>query len=391
MEVIPAARTRNIRYAIRDLVVLAEQLTGDVLWFNIGDPGVYDFPVPAHLVEAVHQAMLAGKNGYAPSLGVKEARDAVRADALRRGFKAVRNVVMSNGASEAIEFALTALVNPGENVLVPCPGYPLYAAVLEKLGCETAPYFLDERNGWQPDLADMERRVNPKTRAVVLINPNNPTGSVCSKKTLKAALDIARRHHLVVLADEIYDRMLYSGEKHVPLASLAEDVPIASFCGLSKNYLAPGWRVGWLILSGAGTAAYDDAVCKLARARLSANYPMQFAVKPALEGPQGHIAETARKLEERARYLERRCKEIPGLSLTPPKAAFYAFPSVQVADDEAFVKELLMKEKALVVHGSGFGQKPGSQHVRIVYLAPIPQLEQLFERMERLLGSTARK
>ncbi len=386
----PAERTRNIHYAIRELAALAAKIPGEVDYFNIGDPVKpgYDFKTPQHMIDAVCKAMREGKNSYPPSLGLPEAINAIRRDAEQKGIKRIHNIITSSGASEAIELALTALVNPGENVLMPLPSYPLYPAVMHKIGGIINPYYLDEEKGWQPDVAEMEKNVNGKTRAVVVINPDNPTGSVAEKKTLKALLNFAGQHNLIVFTDEIYDKMIYSGVEQTALASLDTEVPIVTFNGLAKNYLAPGWRVGWYIISGDEDTigAYDGAVSKLARARLCANQPMQWAVPAALDGPQDHLADTVKKLEERAAYVKKRCDEIPKLSITPPKAAFYAFPSVAVDDDERFVKDFLTKEKALVVNGSGFGQKPGTSHVRIVFLPPITMLESLFDRLERFLA-----
>ena len=388
--IVPAVRTKNIHYAIRELAALAATIPGKVDYFNIGDPvkPQYDFKTPPHMIEAVAKAMKEGKNFYPPSLGLSEAIEAITQDAERKGIKNIYNVITTQGASEAIELALTTLVNRGENVLCPLPGYPLYPAVLNKLEVELKPYELDEDNGWQPNIEGMERNVNEKTRAIVLINPNNPTGSVTEKKILKAVLEFAAQHDLLVFSDEIYDKMTYAGVSTTALASLESEVPIVTFNGLAKNYLAPGWRVGWYIISGEEEIVkdYDEGIRRLARARLCANHPMQYAVKPALEGPQDHLGETAKKLEERAAYVKKRCDEIDGLSLTPPKGAFYAFPRLEVEDDEKFVKEFLRKEKALIVNGSGFGQKPGTSHARIVFLPPITQLESLFDKLERFLG-----
>ncbi len=386
----PAARTKNIYYAIRELTAIAERMPGRVDYYSIGDPvrPEYDFRTPQHMIDAVVKAMQEGRNFYPPSMGIPEAVEAIRNDAARKGIAGMRRVIVTMGASEAIEMCLTSLANRGENVLCPLPGYPLYPAVLAKLEVGLKPYYLDEENGWQPDVDDIARRIDSKTRAIVVINPNNPTGSVTERKTLKGILDLAGQHSLVVLADEIYDRMVYPGATQTAMASLASDVPVVTFNGLAKNYLAPGWRVGWLILSGDENMVgeFGEAMAKIARARLCANYPMQCAIRPALEGPQDHIPATIRKLEERAAYVKRRCDEIPGMSLTPPRAAFYAFPRIEVADDEKFVKEFLAKERALVINGGGFGQRPGTSHLRIVYLPPIPLLESLFEKLERFLN-----
>ncbi|HEX6881609.1 MAG TPA: aminotransferase class I/II-fold pyridoxal phosphate-dependent enzyme, partial [Terriglobales bacterium] len=246
--ILPANRMENVRYAIRDLAVLAEDVARQghkILYLNIGDPCKYDFPTPPHMIEAAHKAMIDGRNGYADSLGIKPAVTAIRNDAEKRGFKDIQSIFVCYGSGEAIDSCLTALVNPGDNVLTPSPEYPLYGAVLAKLGATPNAYDLDEENGWEPDLADIERRVNARTKAIILINPNNPTGAVYSKKTLEAIVEIARRHNLIIFADEIYDKLIIDDAvRHHSIATMAPDVPCITFNGLSKAYLAPGWRIG---------------------------------------------------------------------------------------------------------------------------------------------------
>src|SRR5579863_2747672 len=239
-DVLAATRLEHVRYAIRDIAVAAEQLARqgkEILPLNIGDPLQFDFRTPPHLIEAVVRAMRDGKDGYAPSQGIPEALEAIRAEAGRKGIASLESVFVTQGVSEAVDLCLTALVNPGENVLTPRPEYPLYSAVLAKLEAEPNAYALDEESGWEPDLEDLAARVNPRTRAIVVINPNNPTGAVYSRATLQAIADLARRHGLVVFADEIYDKLILDGEPHVSLAALAPDVPVVTFGGLSKAYL----------------------------------------------------------------------------------------------------------------------------------------------------------
>jgi alanine-synthesizing transaminase len=289
--ILPSARSERIRYAVRDVLLVAEDARRagkELIHLNIGDPLQYDFETPPHIIEATHRAMLAQKNGYADSLGEKEAVAAIRREAKRKGIDNVREVFVGNGSSEAIEIALAALVNAGDDVLVPWPGYPLYDAVLAKLDVNGVPYHLDEQNDWQPDLATLEARMTPRTRALVLINPNNPTGSVCSRDTLLAIAAIARRHRAVIFADEIYDKLILDGEPHLSIAALAPDQPVITFNGLSKAYLVPGFRIGWGIVSGpeAAVGPYCAAIGKLLRARLSANHPEQYAIAPALDGPR---------------------------------------------------------------------------------------------------------
>jgi alanine-synthesizing transaminase len=383
----PASRTDGILYAVRDVVVLADKVakTGqEMLYLNIGDPNKFDFATPPHMIAAAHQAMLANQNGYTPSSGIKPALEAIARQAERNGIRNVRDIFITHGASEAIEIALTALAEEGDNVLTPAPGYPLYTAVLAKLKVRENPYFLDEANGWQPSLGDIAAKIDARTRAIVVINPNNPTGSVADRATLEGVLKLAREHDLVVFADEIYDKLLYAGEKHISLASLDPDAPVLTLNGLSKSYLAPGWRIGWGVLSGDPqvTGPWDEAMNKILRARLCANAPLQAAVVPALEGPQDHLKGVLAKLERRAEITWRMLNEIPGISCVRPRAAFYAFPRLELPDgDERFVQELIKATGVVTVHGSGFGQVPGTAHFRVVYLPPEDVLEKSYRRL----------
>jgi alanine-synthesizing transaminase len=373
-EIAPATRLENVRYAIRDLACVADEVIQQghkVLPLNIGDPLTFDFQTPAHLIEAVHKAMRDGKNGYAPSSGIKEALDAIRGEAARKGITTVQDVFVTTGVSETVDLCLTALLNPGDDLLTPCPDYPLYSAVLAKLGIGLNAYYLDEANGWQPDLNDIRKKITPSTRGIVLINPNNPTGSVCTRSMLEQIAELARRHNLVIFADEIYDKLLIDNDPHVAIAEVAPDVPVITFGGLSKNYLAPGWRIGWGIASGESSVMkpYLEGINKLLRARLCANHPEQYAIKPALEGPQDHLIEVKRKLRSRRDLTMRWCAETPRVSCVAPLGAFYAYPSVDIPEeDEVFVCELIRQKHVMVVHGSGFGQRPGTKHFRIVFL-----------------------
>jgi alanine-synthesizing transaminase len=386
-----ATRLANVRYAIRDLAVLAEQLAAEgktILPLNIGDPLNFDFHTPAHLIEAVDRAIRDGKNGYAPSLGVPEAIEAIRAEAERKGIRNIQSVFLTAGVSEAIDICLTALVNPGENILTPCPEYPLYSAVLAKLGVQINSYLLDEGNAWEPDVADIERRIFAGTRAIVVSNPNNPTGAVYSPQSLERIAELARQNNLVIFADEIYEKLILDGGTHTSLATLAPDVPIVTLNGLSKSYLAPGWRVGWGVVSGEAAAVkpYLAGIHQLLRARLCSNHPQQYAVRPALEGPQEHLAEVRNKLRARRDLTVACCRTMPRVSCVAPRAAFYAFPSIDIPDrDEHFVKQLLMEKQVLVVHGSGFGQAPGTQHFRIVFLPDEATLERAYQGMRSFL------
>jgi len=390
-EILAATRLENVRYAIRDLACVADEVIKQghkVLPLNVGDPNIFDFATPAHIVEAVAKAMRENKNGYAPSQGLPQALEAIRGEAARKGIATVQDVFVTTGASEAVDVCLTALLNPGEDLLTPCPDYPLYSAVLAKMGIALNPYYLDEENAWQPDLADLKKKITPRTRGIVLINPNNPTGSLCTRKMLQEIAELARRHNLVVFADEIYDKLILDDTAHIAFAAVAPDVPTVTFGGLSKNYLAPGWRIGWGIVSGDSAAVkpYNEGIQKLLRARLCANHPEQYGIKPALEGPQDHLPIVCQKLRSRRDLTVKSCNAIPRISCVSPRGAFYAFPRLDIPDaDELFVKELILKKHVMVVHGSGFGQKPNTKHFRIVFLPDESTLSKAYAAIAQLM------
>jgi alanine-synthesizing transaminase len=395
-EIAAASRLDNVRYAIRDLACIADEVIKQghkVLALNVGDPNIFDFKTPDHLIEAVYKAMRDGKNGYAPSSGIKQALDAIRLEAARKGISTVQDAFVTTGVSETVDLCLTALLNPGEDLLTPCPDYPLYSAVLAKLGVGLNTYYLNEEDAWQPDLEDIKRKITPHTRGIVLINPNNPTGSVCSRAMLEQVAELARRHNLVIFADEIYDKLILEDDEHISIASVAPDVPVVTFGGLSKNYLVPGWRIGWGIVSGeAGTVKnYNEGIQRLLRARLCANHPEQYAIKAALEGPQDHLIEVRKKLRSRRDLTVQWCNSTPRVSCVSPRGAFYAFPRIDIPEgDDVFVKELIVQKHVMVVHGSGFGQKPGTKHFRIVFLPDEKTLSHAYAAIGEFLSSRYR-
>ena len=387
-EVLAASRMANVRYAIRDLAVVADEVAREghkILYLNIGDPCKYDFQTPPHMIEAVLKAMVDGHNGYADSLGIKPAIEAIHREAERNGFREIQSIFIGYGTGEVIESCITALLNPGDNVLTPSPEYPLYGAVMAKLDCPVNAYDLDEEHGWEPDVADIERKITARTKGILLINPNNPTGAVYSKRTLEKVLELARQHGLVIFADEIYEKLIFDPQaRHISIATLAQDVPVVTFNGLSKAYLVPGWRIGWAVATGPREVLhpYMEAVHRLLRARLSAPHPFQHAIRTALEGPQDHLAEVRDKLRRRAEITIDWAKRTPRVKLVAPKGAFYAHPSLDIPEDDlAFVTDLLKQKHVLVVHGSGFGEKPGTRHIRIVFLPQEPVLTAAYEAM----------
>lgn len=386
----PAVRTGNIRYAVRDIAVLAEEVRRSgkpMLYLNIGDPNAHDFAPPEAVVEAVCRALRDNRNGYAPSSGIPEALEALRADACARGMRGVQHAFITNGSSEAIELALSALVNRGENVLTPTPGYPLYTALLAKLEAENRPYFLDEERDWAPCVEDMAEKIDTRTRAIVLINPNNPTGASYTRSALERIVELAVRHNLVLLSDEIYDQLVLDGEPHVPTAALRDDAKVVTFNGLSKAYCCPGFRLGWGLVSGpaAEVGDYCEAIRKMERARLCANHAEQYAIAPALATPAAYGQEVRAKLARRRDITCARLNAIPGISCVRPGGAFYAFPrlNLDVSDDE-FVAELIRQTGVVLVPGSGFGQRPGTRHLRVVFLPPEEQLHLAFDHMAGL-------
>ena len=389
----PARRTEGIVYAVRDVVTLAQEVakTGrEMLYLNIGDPNQFDFETPPHLIEAVVKAMRDNRNGYSPSSGVPAAVAAIEREAARQGIGNIRDVFVTSGGSEAIEICLTALVERGENVLIPHPGYPLYEAVLAKLEAVARPYYLDEEDAWQPSLEDIRRKLDDKTRAIVLINPNNPTGAVCSSDMLRKILQLAAERGVIVFSDEIYDRMILSGARHVSIASLDPEAPVVTFNGLSKGFLAPGWRMGWGVVSGDARRLKDyvAAVNKILRARICASHPMQHAIAAALDGERAFIVAALDKLRRRRDITCEMLNSAPGISCVRPEAAFYAFPRLDIeGTDEDFVKGLIRETGVVTVHGSGFGERPGTRHLRVVYLPPEEVLRKAYASLLGFLRS----
>lgn len=399
----PAERTNYVTYAIRDIVLKAQQLEAagkQILYLNIGDPPVYDFETPRELRQVIVDRILASNAGskvnvstYCDSMGLPEAREAVACHAVVvKGIKNITfdNVIISSGASEAITTAIAALLNPGDNIMTPSPGYPLYSGQIPVYHGEVNPYLLNEESGWQIDLEELERRVNQRTKAIVVINPNNPTGANYNRKSLLNILQFAERHHLVVFADEIYDKLLFDGQKHISIASLSENVPVITFGGLSKNYIMPGWRVGWAVFHDPGGVMreYREAINKLLRARLCSPHPQQYMIKPALEGGDTHLPEVMSKISKRRDITYTKLNEIPGISCVKPGGAFYAFPRIELPEgirDEQYVISLLEETGVLVVYGSGFGEKPGTNHFRIVFL---PDEKMLMRAYELIAGFT---
>lgn len=384
-----AGRIGGFVYAIRNIVAEARKVEASgrkVRYLNIGDPIPFGFRTPPHLVEAVARAMRDGHNGYTPSPGIPAARDAVAKELSTRGMPMEADrVVITSGTSEGIELALQALVDPGTEVLVPVPTYPLYTAVLAKIGARPAYYRTDPSRGWLPDLDHMRSLLSPATRALVVIDPNNPTGSVYPPEVRRQLIELADEANIPLLADEVYGDLAYDGP--VPaLASLDPDAPIVSFSSLSKAYLAPGWRAGWLAVGrNERMNAMLAAIKKLADGRLCATGPMQHAIVAALTGDRSHQVTFRAALRERAELTAARLNAIPGISCVPPTAAFYAMPKVDLPPgrtDEDYVLGLLRATGVLVVYGSGFGLPAEDGFMRVVFLDSASELRTVYDAMD---------
>lgn len=383
-----ASRLQQFTYAIRNIVAEAQKVEAAgkrVRYLNIGDPVAFGFNTPPHLVAAVERAMRDGHNTYGPSAGIPAARDAVAAEYTRNGFPvSADRVFITAGTSEGIELTLGAAINSGDEVLVPMPTYPLYTAVLAKLEAKTRFYRLDPSDGWMPDLDHLERLVTPATRALVIIDPNNPTGAVYPRDVRRALLNFADRHGLLILADEVYGDLGFDGPVE-PLGILDPDAAIISYSSLSKAYLAPGWRTGWMAIGR--SPRLDDVavgVRKLADGRICSVLPMQYAIAPALEGDKSHQVAFRQALSSRADLTVSRLCEMPGVTCVAPTAAFYAMPRVALPEgrtDDEYVKALLHATGILSVYGSGFGLPADQGFLRIVFLAPLDELREIYDLM----------
>ena len=361
-----------------------------ILYLNIGDPVKYGFETPLHIRDALKKAVDAGSNYYSASEGVKGLREAVaeKENSVNGAHVDPRNVMITQGISEAISFLMGAIVNPGDEVLLPGPSYSPYMTYVKFFDGKPVTYRTIEDRGWAPDLSDLESKVTTRTRLIVIINPSNPTGAVYSRNELSRILEIAASHHIPVAADEIYDRIVYDGG-FTSVASIAKEIPLFGLNGFSKTYMMTGWRLGYLYLQDPGDEMRDvwDAVQRISRVRLCASTPIQFAGIEALRGPQGHINEMVSKLKRRRDLFWKRANEIPGLFATKPAGAFYLFPRINAIghrwkSDYEFVTELLKETGVLVVHGSGFDPIYGKDHFRAVFLPDETILTEAFDAIE---------
>ena len=390
----------NVCYDIRGPVLkAADQLESDghtVLKLNIGNPAPWGFNAPEEILRDVIRNVPQSQ-GYCDSKGLYSARKAVMQYYQQVGVTDVDvdDIYIGNGVSELVAMSVQALVNDGDEVLIPSPDFPLWSAAVNLCGGKAVHYLCDEENDWQPDLADLRSKITPQTKALVVINPNNPTGAVYQRDTLEQLIAIGREFDLVMFADEIYDKILFDEEPYIPLASLADDLLMLTFSGLSKSYRVAGFRAGWLVVSGARERALDyiEGLNILASTRLCANVPTQHAIQTALGGHQSIFELTAPggRLFEQRNVAWQLLNEIDGISCVKPKGALYLFPKIDTAkfniqDDEQFALDLLMEEKVLMVHGSGFNW-PRADHFRIVFLPHVEQLKEALGRLKNFLAS----
>ncbi|MGW7579927.1 pyridoxal phosphate-dependent aminotransferase [Kitasatospora sp. NPDC054768] len=400
MEFRQSSKLNDVCYEIRGPVVdqanALEEAGHSVLRLNTGNPAPFGFEAPEEIIQDIIRN-LPKAHGYSDSRGILPARRAVVQYYQQRGVQGitVNDVYLGNGASELIQMAVTALVDDGDEVLVPMPDYPLWTAAVRLAGGKAVHYLCDEEAEWYPDLDDIAAKITARTKAIVVINPNNPTGAVYPKELLEGILDLARRHHLMVLADEIYDKILYDGTEHHCLAALADDVLTLTFNGLSKSYRVAGFRSGWLVVSGPRQHATDylEGLTMLSGMRLCPNVPAQYAVQAALGGHQSinDLVLPGGRLTEQRDIAVKALNEIPGVSCVKPKGALYAFarldPAVhRIVDDERFVLDLLLREKIHVVQGTGFNW-PRPDHFRFVTLPRADDLETAVNRIGRFLAT----
>jgi alanine-synthesizing transaminase len=394
----PTKRVRMIEYAIRDIIPYAKQVakTGKKIYYlNIGDPNAFDFDTPPHIKEALVKAVDTGEkaNAYSPSEGLPELREAISQKEKRVNDVAIspEDVIVTSGISEGIQMIMAALVNPGDEILLPGPTYPPYISYARFFDGKPVTYKTDEENGWQPDIDDLRKKISNNTRAITIINPNNPCGALYGGKVIKEILDLAGEHDLTVLSDEIYDQIVFE-RKFVSTAHLAKDVPVVGLNGFSKAYLMTGWRLGYLYFHNPQGRLKElkDCVEKEARIRLCANTPVQEAGVAALNGPQDHLKTTVEKIRQRSYFAWKRLNEIEGISCAKPEAAFYVFPRIHGVGskwktDMDFTLSLLRETGVLFVHGSGFDPVYGAGHVRGVVLPPLDVLEKATDEIENFM------
>ena len=399
-EYIPATkRTLDIRNAIRDVVVEADKVAKQghkVLKLNIGDPLAYDFQTPDHIITAANIAMRERRNGYTPAKGILELREEiVRAEKKNGTIIDAEDVIVTTGVTEALMMIFGACFDPGDEILVPGPTYPPYITYTKFYGGVPVSYRTIEERGWEPDIEDIRSKITPRTKCLALINPNNPTGGLYSEETLRKILTVVEEHNqtkknkIFVLSDEIYNKLVFDGKRAVAIASLNRNVPVIALNGISKIYLAPGWRLGYMAFRDAGglLSQLKTGIENLTRSRLCASSVAQYGYLEALRQEPKFLVGTLEILKERRDFCYKRINEIPGLSSSCPEGAFYMFPKLHVTDDDyGFVMDVLKTIHVLFVHGSGFCTEYGKGHFRLVFLPPVEEvLGPAFHKLEKYM------
>jgi alanine-synthesizing transaminase len=391
-----AARAKTIEYAIRDVMAHADLITKTgkkIFCLNIGDPVAFDFPTPPHIRQAMIEAVQAGENCYSPSEGVPELRQAIVEKEKRVNDVSIpaENVLITSGVSEGIRLVIAALIEKGDEILVPGPAYPPYISYSKSYDGTPITYETLEEENWQPNIDDLRCKISEKTRAIVIINPNNPSGAVYRQTVVKQILDVAGEYNLLVLSDEIYDQIRYT-EDYVSTTHLAKDIPVVGLNGFSKVYLMTGWRLGYVYFYEPNSELQElrQTIEKEERKRICANTPAQMAGIAALNGPQDHIKHMVEKLKRRRDYAWKRLNDIEGIGCAKPEGAFYVFPKIydvgsKWKTDLEFAVRLLKETGVLLVHGSGFDPVYGAGHVRGVFLPPIEMLEEALTEIERFM------
>lgn len=394
-----SAKLDNVCYDVRGPVVEeADRMIEsgiDILKLNIGNPAPFGFTAPEEIIlDMMHN--LRDCQGYSDSKGIFPARKAIMQYCQLKGIPGVgiNDIYTGNGVSELIVMAMQGLLNDGDEILIPSPDYPLWTGAANLAGGKPVHYICDEQSEWYPDMEDIRSKITDRTKGIVVINPNNPTGALYPKEVLMDLVEIAREHGLIIFADEIYDRLVMDGEKHVSIASLAPDLFCVTMNGLSKSHRVAGFRVGWMCLSGNKTAAkgYIEGLNMLSSMRLCSNVPAQMIIQTALGGYQSadELLLPGGRLYEQREFIYKALNDIPGITAVKPKAAFYIFPKLDrdrfgIYDDEKFVLDFLKQEKVLLVHGRGFNWRE-PDHFRIVYLPRLEDLECAMEKLEHFLS-----
>lgn len=385
-------KVAGVEYAIRDIVLAArkvEEKGMKVDYLNIGDPVQFGFQPPDNVKEAMINAIRNGENFYSASEGLKELRVEIAKKENAKGLSISHDdVLITNGVSEGLDMVMSSIVEEGDEVLLPGPYYPPYASYVRLHGGIPVEFAVDLDNS-TPDIEDIKSKITPKTIAICLISPNNPTGVVFNESSLKKLVEIANQHNLYIICDEIYDQIIFD-QKFVGIGKVAGDSPIIVLNGFSKVHLMSGWRIGYIAFNQSSKLdALKENLPKLARVRIATNLPVQYAALESLRGPQGYITEFVSELKKRRDLVVKRLNEMPGLSCPNPKGAFYAFPKIEdnrFGTDKEFVQKLLETKGVLTVHGSGFGEKYGSGHFRLVYLPSLEVLDSAMNKIEEFVS-----